>query len=203
MLRVGLTGGYATGKSFVAGEFERLGCKVIYADKLGHEVLLPDGEAYGPAVALFGSQILGLGGAIDRKKLGEIVFAQPDLLKKLNEIVHPAVHRLESQFLSAYHCENPHAIVITEAAILIETGRYKAFDRLVVTVCSEKTQIDRGIKRDHLSREEIAGRLKEQMPAIEKPNYAHYVVNTDQPKAETVGRVQNIFEDLKTLAFQR
>jgi dephospho-CoA kinase len=200
MLRVGLTGGYATGKSFVAAEFERLGCKLIYADKLGHEVLLPSGEGHAPAVALFGRQILGEDGDIDRKKLGEIVFTRPDLLMKLTEIVHPAVHRLESHLISSYSRENPHAIIVTEAAILIETGRYKTFDRLVVTVCSEKTQINRGMKRDHLTSEEIAGRLRQQMPAAEKPRYAHYVVNTDHPKAETVVRVQSIFEELRVLA---
>ncbi|MFZ0590698.1 MAG: dephospho-CoA kinase [Bryobacteraceae bacterium] len=200
MLRVGLTGGYATGKSFVAAEFERLGCKLIYADKLGHEVLLPAGEGHAPAVALFGREILGQDGEIDRKKLGELVFARPDLLKKLTEIVHPAVYRLEAQLISAYRREDPRAIVVTEAAILIETDRYKTFDRLVVTICSEKTQIDRGMKRDHLTREEIAERLKQQMPAIEKPKYAHYVVNTDHPKAETAAHVKDIFEELKILA---
>lgn len=202
MLRVGLTGGYATGKSFVAAEFERLGCKLIYADKLGHEVLLPEGEGHGAAIALFGREILGQDGEIDRKKLGEIAFAQPDLLKKLTEIVHPAVYRLESRLICAYTRENPQAIIITEAAILIETGRYKTFDRLVVTVCSEKTQIDRGMKRDHLTREEIAERLKQQMPATEKPRYAHYVVNTDHPKAETAAQVREIFKELKLLASQ-
>jgi dephospho-CoA kinase len=200
MLRVGLTGGYATGKSFVAAEFERLGCKLIYADKLGHEVLLPNGEGHAPAVALFGGRILGEEGEIDRKKVSEIVFTRPDLLKKLTEIVHPAVYRLESQLISAYMRENPQAIIITEAAILIETGRYKTFDRLVVTVCSEETQINRGMKRDHLTSEEIVGRLKQQMPASEKPRYAHYVVNTDQAKTETVAQVQHIFEELKILA---
>src|ERR1700750_2227259 len=107
MLHVGLTGGYATGKSFVASELDRLGCKLIYADKLGHDVLLPSGEGYAPALELFGKEILGQDGLIDRKKLGRIVFARPELLEQLTEIVHPAVHRLETSLENQYEREDP------------------------------------------------------------------------------------------------
>jgi dephospho-CoA kinase len=200
MLRVALTGGYATGKSFVAAEFERLGCKLIYADKLGHDVLLPSGEAFAPVAALFGPAVLAANGEIDRKALGRVVFGRADLLKKLTGIVHPAVYRLEAQLIAAYAAQDPQAIIITEAAILIETGRYKTFDRLVVTVCSEDTQINRGMKRDHLTRKEILDRLAHQMPAWEKQKYAQYVINTDQPKPKTADNVQRIFEELRVLA---
>lgn len=199
MLRVGLTGGYATGKSFVAAEFARLGCKLIYADKLGHDVLLPSGEAYAPVLSLFGADVLGNNGEINRRALGEIVFRRADLLKELTNIIHPAVYRLESQLVTEY-ASDPHAIVMTEAAILIETGRYKTFDRLVVTICSEETQVARGIKRDRLTRQEILDRLAHQIPAAEKQKYAHYVVNTDQPKTETALTVQTIYQELRTLA---
>jgi dephospho-CoA kinase len=200
MLRVGLTGGYATGKSYVAGELERLGAKVIYADVLGHEVLLPSGEAYAPAVQLFGQGILGTDDLIDRKKLAQLVFGYPDRLKRLSDLVHPGVRRLEAR-LAAEHAElNPHAIIVTEAAILIETGRYKDFDRLIVTVCSLETQIRRGIKRDRLTREEVLERIGRQMPSDQKQNYAHYVVNTDGPKSVTVTHVKRIFSELSELA---
>lgn len=202
MLRVGLTGGYATGKSFVAAEFERLGCRVIYADKLGHEVLLRSGEANVPVQVLFGSKILSANGDIDRKALAEIVFQNPDLLQRLTAIIHPAVYRLEQHLVEQYATADPRAIIFTEAAILIETGRYKTFDRLVVTYCSEETQIARGMKRDHLTREEILGRLARQMPAAEKQRYANYVVNTDRHKDETAVQVQVIFEELRALASQ-
>src|ERR1700760_1536699 len=148
MIKVGLTGGYATGKSFAAAAFEKLGCHVIYADRLGHEVLLPGGKAYAPTVALFGAAVVDDGGLIDRRRLGSIVFDNPDLLKGLNEIVHPAVFELEEQMLNRYAAEDPGGIAMIEAAILIETGRFKVFDRMILTDCSEELQIERGIKRD-------------------------------------------------------
>jgi dephospho-CoA kinase len=200
MLRVGLTGGYATGKSFVAAEFERLGCRVIYADKLGHEVLLRSGEAYLPVQKLFGSKILSDNGDIDRKALGEVVFQNPELLQKLTAIIHPAVYRLEQTLVEQYAATDPRAIIFTEAAILIETGRYKTFDRLVVTYCSEETQIARGMKRDHVTRKEVLDRLARQMPAAEKQRYGDYVVNTDRQKDETAAQVKVIFEELRALA---
>src|SRR5947208_16219756 len=131
MLSVGLTGGYASGKSFVAAELARLGCFLIYADKLGHEVLMPGGEAFEPAVQIFGRGILSEGGEIDRKKLGQMVFASPDLLKKLTDVIHPAVFRLEADLLESARRRDPNGIAVIEAAILIETGRYKVFDRLI------------------------------------------------------------------------
>ena len=200
MLTVGVTGGYATGKSFVAGELERLGSKLISADKLGHEALLPSGEAYEPAIALFGSSIVGPDGYIDRKKLGHIVFADPALLAKLTAIVHPAVFKLEAKLTAKYAEQDPAAVVVTEAAILIETGRYKMFDRLIVTVCSPETQVARGMKRDRLSREDVMDRIRHQIPLEEKRRYAHYIVDTDAPKAETIAQVEVIFRDLKRIA---
>lgn len=200
MLRVGLTGGYATGKSYVAGELERLGAKIIYADRLGHEVLLPSGEAYAPTLRLFGPDILGVDGLIDRRRLGQIVFGRPEQLKELSDIVHPGVRRLEAKLVAAYVGRDPGAVVVTEAAILIETGRYKDFDRLIVTVCSLETQILRAIKRDHISRGEVMERVGRQMPSDQKQAYAHYVVNTDGPKTATAARVASIYSELSKLA---
>src|SRR5438270_13111161 len=128
MFTVGLTGGYATGKSFVAAELERLGCHLIYADRLGHDVLLPEGEAYGPTVAAFGEGILNEDGSINRKKLGAVVFSSPDLLQKLESFVHPAVFHLEHRMLEQFEAKDPGGIAVIDAAILIETGRYRMFD---------------------------------------------------------------------------
>ena len=153
MLKVGLTGGYASGKSFVAGELQRLGCHVIHADLLGHAVLEPGAAAYRPAVKAFGPQILTGNGEIDRKKLAALVFEQPALLEKLNSFVHPAVIELEEEMLTSFTAQNPHGIAVIEAAILIETGRDRLFDRLILTACDQETQIARGMKRDHVTRD--------------------------------------------------
>ena len=200
MLRVGLTGGYATGKSYAAGELERLGAKIIYADRLGHEVLLPSGEAYAPALQLFGPDILASDGLIDRRRLAQIVFGHPERLKQLSDLVHPGVRRQEAKLVAEYAERDPRAVIVTEAAILIETGRYKGFDRLIVTVCSLETQIRRAIKRDGVSRDEVMERIGRQMPSDQKQTYAHYVVNTDNLKAVTRARVETIFSELSKLA---
>jgi dephospho-CoA kinase len=203
MLKVGLTGGYATGKSLVAKELERLGCHLIYADELGHQVLQPGGEAYAATVEIFGREILNADGTIDRKKLGEIVFASPELLEKLSALVHPAVIRLEERLLEEFQREDPQGIAVVEAAILIETGRYAVFDRVILTSCDEETQIARGMKRDHATREQVLARLRKQLPLSEKQRHAHYVVDTSGPKEETARQVERVYRELKDVAEAR
>jgi dephospho-CoA kinase len=200
MLKVGLTGGYATGKTFVAFEFEQLGCHLIFADKLGHAALQPDGAAYAPAVELFGREILLPDGAIDRKRLASIVFSSPELLANLNAIVHPVVFVLEEKKLADFAASDPRGIVIIEAAILIETGRYAYFDKLIVTACDEETQIARGVKRDGSTREAVRARLSKQLSLEEKKRYADFVIDTSGSKEDTVKQVQRVFAELKQLA---
>ncbi len=197
MLKVGLTGGYATGKSFVAGELERLGCLVIYADRLGHSVLLPGGPAYQPTIDAFGTGILLPDATIDRKRLAQKVFGSPELLQQLNSFVHPAVFQLEQETMDAWEVQHPRGIAIIEAAILIETGRYKNFDRLILTACDVETQIARGMGRDHLSRQEVLARLARQMPLEEKKRHADYVIDTSGPKQATLRQVRSVFKELK------
>jgi dephospho-CoA kinase len=200
MLKVGLTGGYASGKSFVAAELRRLGCRVIHADQLGHEVLLPGGAAYQPTLDLFGPDILAADGTIDRKALGALVFTSNDRLQKLNGIVHPAVFTLEEKLLAQFEAEDPQSIVVLEAAILIETGRYRACDKLILTVCSLETQLVRGIKRDGLTHEEALARIARQMPPEEKKRFADYLIDTDGEKSATLAQVHDVFIELKSLA---
>lgn len=200
MIKVGLTGGYASGKSFVAAEFERLGCRVIYADRLGHAVLEPEGGAFQPTVQEFGSEILDAAGRIDRKKLAAVVFASPELLERLNSFVHPAVFRLEEELLRQFFAEDPGGIAMLEAAILIETGRYAALDRLILTVCSTETQIARAVKRDGMTREQVLARISRQMPLAEKKAYADYIIDTDGAKEATLHQVAAVYGDLKQLA---
>lgn len=200
MLKVGLTGGYATGKTCVARELERLGCRVIYADNLGHAVIEPDGQAYAQTVEAFGPEILNADGSIDRKKLGQVVFHSPELLTTLSGFVHPAVIRLEEQMVQQFQAEDPTGIAVVEAAILIETGRDAVFDRIILTVCDEEIQIQRGIKRDQLSRPEVTARIAKQLPVEEKKARADFVIDTTGPKNETVKQVQKVYRELRQLA---
>ena len=199
VLKVGLTGGYATGKSFVAGELERLGCHLIYADELGHRVLDPEGEAYPAVVATFGAAILNDDRSINRKRLGELVFPSTELLDKLTSIVHPAVFRVETGMLAELAASDPSGIVVVEAAILIEAGRYRSYDLLIVTGCSEELQIARGMRRDHLTRKQVEARLAKQMPLDEKKRLANFVIDTSGSKEQTLDDVRRLFDDLQAL----
>ena len=200
MLRVGLTGGYATGKSFVARELERLGCHIIYADELGHQALLPGGEAYEPVIAQFGTAVLDSEGRIDRKKLAALVFGDTARLAKLSSIVHPAVFHLEEKLMSDIVAADPHAITVIEAAILIEARRTSSFNRIILTACDEEVQIVRAMKRDNATREQVLARLANQMSLAEKRKYADYVVDTSGTKGETIRQVEEIHRDLLDLA---
>jgi dephospho-CoA kinase len=147
MLRVGLTGGLATGKSFVGAVLEELGCRVLKADELGHAVLEPDGEAYAPVVERFGREILDDAGRIERKQLAAIVFNDTGKLQLLNSFVHPAVVEREEAWMQQVEDADPSAIVVVEAAILIETGSYRRFHKLVLALCSEAANAVGGEKK--------------------------------------------------------
>ena len=203
MMRVGLTGGYATGKSFVAAELTRLGCHVIYADKLGHQTLEPGGAAYQPVIERFGPGILDEDGRIDRKRLGATVFPSPTLLAELTAMVHPAVFLLEEEMMREFARQDPSGIAVVEAAILIETGRYKTYDRVILTVCDEATQIRRGVERDGLTIEQVRARLKEQMPLSEKRRYADYLIDTQTSAEETLRQTRDVHRALTSINTKR
>src|SRR6266478_335710 len=135
MLTVGLTGGLGSGKSVIANELACLGCHIIEADALGHEVLLPSGEAYAPVIQEFGTAILAPDGTINRKKLSALVFDDPARLKALTDIVHPAVRKLGALKRAAIERQDPSGILVYEAAILVETGSFRDFDKLIVASC--------------------------------------------------------------------
>src|SRR5450631_2063901 len=124
MLKVGLTGGIACGKSFVGEALASYGCLLIQADEIGHAVMAPGGEAYQPVVREFGHEILTDDGTIDRRALAARVFADPERLARLNALVHPAVFRREDDLLAEFGVRHPRGIAVVEAAILIETGSY-------------------------------------------------------------------------------
>lgn len=200
MLRVGLTGGLASGKSFVGEALAGLGCHLLKADELGHRLLTPGTEVYGRVVAEFGPSILDAEGRIQRRALGAVVFADPEKLARLNAIVHPAVIEEEERWMERIAREDPHGIAVVEAAILIETGSYRRFDRIVLAVCSREQQIERAMKRDGLSREEALQRLERQMPLEEKRKFADFIIDTSGEKEQTLAQVRRLYEELRRLA---
>jgi dephospho-CoA kinase len=200
MLRVGLTGGLASGKSFVGHALAELGCHLIKADELGHQVLMPDGEAYDAVVNEFGNEILDEDRHIIRRKLGLLVWDNPERLAKLNSIVHPAVIAREEQMIAEIGKQDPAAIVVVEAAILVETGSYRRFDRLIVVVCTLEQQVERAMKRSAYSREEVLARLKRQLPLEEKVRVADYVIDTSGAKENTLEQVKTLYESLRSLS---
>lgn len=197
ILKVGLTGGLATGKTHVARVLAQLGCKVLSADELGHEVLLPGGEAYDDVIGEFGSQILGPDRRIDRRRLAAEVFDRPDRLQKLNSLVHPHVIHREEAWLAELAKTEPDAIAVIEAAILIETGSYKRFDRIILTVCSLENQMRRHMERSGESEAEARARLARQMPLEAKRPYAHYVIDTSGSREDTDSQVREVFRQLQ------
>jgi len=199
MLKVGLTGGLACGKSFVGQALRNLGCHLIEADQLGHEVLQPGGAAYEDVVREFGPGILDANGLIDRKRLAGEVFGNPERLAALNRLVHPHVFRREDELIAQFAQADPRGIVVVEAAILIEAGSYKNYDRLILVQCEEQQQIDRSVKRDHANREEVLARLSRQMPIAEKRKFADYVIDTSGSKEETLRQVREVYDTLRRL----
>jgi len=200
MLRVGLTGGLASGKTFVGHALSDLGCHLIEADELGHQVLLPGAEAYDAVIHTFGDAILDDNRHIDRHKLSELVFGNPELLAKLSSLVHPPVAQRQADAIAAIAKTDPAAIVVVEAAILVETGSYKKFDRLVVVVCTPEQQMERALKRGAYTREEVLARLSRQLPLEEKLRVADYVIDTSDTKENTLEQVRTLYGSLRSLS---
>jgi dephospho-CoA kinase len=200
MLRVGLTGGMACGKSFVASALRDLGCDVIEADETGREAMQPGGEAYAPIVAAFGSGILDEQGAIDRPKLAALVFGNPEQLERLNAIVHPAVRKRALRQLAEIGGRDPHAIAVYVAAILIESGAWREMDKMIVVSCERAQQIERAMHRPGAVESGVLARLESQMPLEKKLTFADYVVDTSGTKEDTLRQTAKVYEDLRRLA---
>jgi dephospho-CoA kinase len=200
MLLVGLTGGLASGKTFVGHALAALGCHLIEADELGHQVLLPGAEAYDAVVNEFGEEILDEDRYIVRRRLGALVWDNPERLAKLNSIVHPVVIAREQQIMSEFGKRDPAAIVVVESAILVETGSYRRFDRLIVVVCTVEQQVERAMKRVAYSKEEVLARLSRQLPLEEKVRVADYVIDTSGTKEHALEQVKTVYESLRSLS---
>lgn len=196
MLHVGLTGNIATGKSCASLKFAELGAHVVDADRIARELLSPGTKTYRKIVESFGEGILCTDGAVDRRQLGEIIFRDSDKRLLLNRITHPEIgieirrriHKLE-EISSA-------GIIIVEAALLVETGAYDMYDRLIVVFCDPEQQIQRLMDRDDLTYEEAKFRIDSQMPIEEKLAVADYTIDTSGPVKQTHRRVEAVYGDL-------
>jgi dephospho-CoA kinase len=200
MLRVGLTGGIATGKSVVGRMFADLGCHLIDADRIVHELLEPGQSVHQAVVAAFGKQILRPDGTIDRKILGKIVFRDEKARQNLNSIVHPATIQRQKEWLDQLEAAHPNAIGIVEAALMVEVGTYRNYDKLIVVVCSLEEQRRRLRARSHLSEDEINARIASQMPLDEKAKFADFVIDSSGELEATRRQVEKVNSKLQELA---
>jgi dephospho-CoA kinase len=199
VLKVGLTGGIASGKTFVGEALAAWGCFVIQADEIGRQVMAPGGEAYDGVVREFGSEILAPDGSIDRPRLAELVFQNPERLARLNALVHPPVLRREEEMAAEFFALEPHGIVVVEAAILIETGSYRRYDKLILVVSAPDQQIERALRREGAKEADVRARIERQMPLEEKRKYADYVIDTSGEKEDTLRQTRAVHEALLKL----
>jgi len=195
-LLVGLTGGIATGKSTVSTMFAHLGAKVVDADLLAREVVMPSQPAHAQIVKEFGPDVLQEDGGLDRKRLGALVFADAQKRKWLEEITHPAIRVRQQRILSVYEEEAFEGIVIWDAALLVESGGAKGMDRVVVVTADPAAELRRLVERDGFSEEEARGRMASQMPLAEKAKVADYVIDNSGSRAETERRVREVYRAL-------
>jgi dephospho-CoA kinase len=197
MLRVGLTGGLASGKSFVGEALQKMGCLLIQADELGHAALAKGAGVYSEVIEEFGSGILAADQSIDRKALAAQVFSDPERLAKLNALVHPWVVKKEERLIADFARRDSEGIAVVEAAILIETGSYQRFDRLILVTCSEEQQFERAMRREGAAESDVRARLSRQMPLAEKRKYADFVIDTTGTKEETLRQARAVHDTLR------
>jgi dephospho-CoA kinase len=203
MLRVGLTGGVACGKSTVAKMFADLGANIVDADIIAHELYRPGQEVLQELVKHFGAEILKPDGELDRAKLATLVF-DGGRVEELNKIVHPAVIRKQDEWMHSLGEKDRYAVAIVEAALILEAGVKDHFDRIMVVTCKPAQKVARFAQRtgmnDDAARAEVERRTKAQMPDEEKARRADFVVDNSGPVEETRHQVQRIYSELKVLA---
>jgi dephospho-CoA kinase len=196
MLRVGLTGSIGVGKTFVASVFIELGCHVLDADQTAREVVMPGTPGLKALVEAFGDDILATDGTLDRKRLGALIFADQSKRQRLNHILHPFIIARQDEILNGWEAEDPNGIGIVDAALMIESGGYKRFDKLIVVHCRPEVQLERLMLRDKLSREEALRRINSQMPQEEKQQFADYLIDTSDGFELTRSRSVEIYNQL-------
>ena len=216
MLKVGLTGGIASGKSVVGETLVALGSRLVQADRIAHQLMLPGQPVYNEVVRHFGGGILNPDLSVNRAKLAEAAFGSvksgeppivPSRIQELNRIVHPAVIRSQEKWMEEMGRQDPHAVAIVEAALIIEAGAAKRFDRLIVVTCSDEQRIARFAARQKLdldaARKEVERRMAAQLPEAEKIKAADYVIDNSGALEHTREQVRQMWEKLLTEAMAK
>jgi dephospho-CoA kinase len=218
----GLTGGIACGKSTVAQILAECGARVIDADRLGHEMLQPASAAYGELLQRFGPGILAEdsgrpptgpvqpegepatqpGYAIDRRKLGAIVFANPADLQALNAIVHPHIIRRVEEEAASFEANDPDAVIVVDAALIFESGIGGRCRKVIVAWCGAEQQIERVMAKWRLSRASAEARIAAQMPLEEKRRRADYVIDCSGALQQTRSQAEALYEQLRRLVHE-
>jgi len=198
MLRVGLTGGLASGKSTVAAFFRELGAFHVDADRIAHELIAPGGGAEREVVARFGGGIVSNSGAIDRKALAAIVFADARALADLNALVHPRVREEIARRIADHESgASPAEIALVDAALLVESGIHRDLDALIVVACPGETQIARAVSRGGLTEPEARARVAAQAPLAKKLAVADHIVDNGGSLDETKRQVRSLWDELR------
>jgi dephospho-CoA kinase len=204
VLKVGLTGGIAVGKSAVGEMFAALGVHVAQADEIAHQLMEPGEAVYLEVVKHFGSGILNPDGSVNRGRLAELAFGSPEKpsrVQELNQIVHPAVIRRQEEWMAGVGRRDPHAIAMVEAALILEAGMAKSFDRLIVVTCHPQQRVERWARRlnvdQETARREVTRRMAAQLSDEEKIKAADYVVDNSGSLDETARQVKIIYSELK------
>src|SRR5215216_3813066 len=196
MLRVGLTGSIGVGKSFVASIFAELGCHVLDADQTAREVVMPGTPGLMAITQEFSEAVLNPDGTLDRKHLGALVFADESRRQRLNYLLHPFIIARQDEIMREWEAEDPNGIGIIDAALMIESGGYRRFDKLIVVHCRPEVQLERLMLRDKLSRDEAERRIHSQMPQEEKQKFADYLIDTSDGFELTRAQTMRVHEAL-------
>jgi dephospho-CoA kinase len=200
MLRVGLTGSIAVGKSYVSGLLAGMGCRVVDADEVARRVVEPGAEGLRRVVEAFGEGVLGPDGTLDRARLGALVFGDEGKRGLLNSILHPLIIAEQDELLRRWEASEPRGIGVVDAALMIESGGHERFDKLVVVHCRPDVQLERLMRRNSLSREEAARRVAAQMPQEEKLRHADFSIDTSEGFDDTRRQTEEVYAELKRLA---
>ena len=196
MLRVGLTGSIAVGKSFVGSVFTELGCHVLDADQTARDVVMPGTPGLAALTDAFGKDILNPDGTLNRQELGAVVFGDEEKRQRLNQILHPFIIARQDEILREWETKDPEGIGIVDAALMIESGGYRRFDKLIVVHCRPEVQLERLMLRNNLSRDEAQRRIDSQMSQEEKQKFADYLIDTSDGFHVTREQTARVYQQL-------